>query len=292
MDTNTKIGWIGTGVMGSSMSGHLLSAGYDVFVYTRTKIKADDLLKQGAVWCDSAAAVAQASDVIFTMVGTPDEVESIYFGDNGIFSVDVANKSLVDMGTTSPSLTLKIHDSAENNQAFAIDAPVSGGDVGAQNASLTIMAGGDEKAIQALQPLFSCMGSVKYMGETGSGQHTKMCNQLLAAGSMIGVCEALVYAQKAGLDCERMIAAISPGAAGCWALDNLAPRIVKDDYEPGFMVDHFVKDLGIALKQSESMGLKLPGLALANQLYQKTQALGFGENGSQVLIKAIREMGD
>lgn len=290
MDKNIKIGWVGTGVMGAPMCGHLLEGGYHINVYNRTASRAQQLTQNGASWCESPAEVANTSDVIFTMVGIPEEVHSVYFDDNGLFSVDIAKKTFVDMSTTAPDLSIKIAGAATNNNADAVDAPVSGGDIGAQNATLSIMAGGDEAVVVKLKPLFDVLGSVSYMGKAGSGQHTKMCNQLTVAGTMVGVCEALVYAEKSGLDCEQLIEAIRPGAAGCWALDNLAPRIIQDDYAPGFMVDHFVKDLGIALKQAESMGLNLPGLILAKKLYEKTQSIGHGQSGTQALIMAIRHL--
>lgn len=289
MYKNTKIGWIGTGVMGLPMCGHLLDAGYALCVYSRTASRSQAVLDKGAEWLGSPAAIANNSDVIFTMVGSPDEVEDVYFGEKGLFSVAVSEKTFVDMSTTVPVLSLRISEMALEMKAQSVDAPVSGGDVGAHNATLSIMAGGDESTISNLQPLFDCMGSVRYMGAAGSGQHTKMCNQLTAAGTIIGVCEALVYAERAGLDCEQLVEAIRPGAAGCWALDNLAPRIIKDDFAPGFMVDHFVKDLGIALQQAESMDLKLPGLALADSLYRQTQKIGHGKSGIHALIHAIRQ---
>lgn len=290
VNKNIKIGWVGTGVMGLPMCGHLLEGGYTINVYSRTASRAQQLTQDGASWCKSPAEVAKTSDVIFTMVGTPEEVHAVYFDDDGLFSVDVAKKTLVDMSTTAPDLSIKIFEAAASMNAVAVDAPVSGGDIGARNATLSIMAGGDEAVVVKLKPLFDALGSVSYMGKAGSGQHTKMCNQLTVAGTMIGVCEALVYAEKSGLDCEQLIAAISHGAAGCWALDNLAPRIIQDDYAPGFMVDHFVKDLGIALKQAESMSLNLPGLVLANKLYEKTQSIGHGQSGTQALIMAIRHL--
>lgn len=292
MDINITIGWVGTGVMGLPMCEHLLEAGYELSIYSRTASRAESLISKGARWCDSPADVANASEVIITMVGTPDEVHGIYFGDDGLLSADIAEKKLIDMSTTAPSLSIKIYEAAKKLDARAVDAPVSGGDIGAKNATLSIMAGGDEAVVSALRPLFDCLGTVRYMGKAGSGQHTKICNQITVAGTMIGVCEALVYAEKAGLDYERMIEAIRPGAAGCWTLDNLAPRIIKDDYAPGFMVDHFVKDLGIALEQANTANLHLPGLVLAKQLYEQTQTIGFGQSGTQALIKAIRHLNE
>jgi 3-hydroxyisobutyrate dehydrogenase len=286
-----RIGWIGTGVMGAPMCGHLLSAGYPVSVSSRTRSKADALIQQGATWCQTPAEVAAQADIVFTTVGRPDEVHEVYFGEQGVFAGLQAGAIVVDMGTTPPSLTREIAARAASLGAHAVDAPVSGGDVGARNASLSIMAGGDEGIIDSLRPLFDCMAStVAWMGEAGTGQHTKMANQLAVAGTMIGVCEALVYAAGAGVDLEKLVAVISKGAAGCWTLDNLAPRIIRGDDAPGFMVDHFVKDLGIALGECEQMGIKLPGLELANQLYRQLQAIGHGESGTQALIHAIRQL--
>jgi 3-hydroxyisobutyrate dehydrogenase len=282
-------GWIGAGVMGEPLCGHLLDAGYTLFINTRTAARASSLVDKGARWCATPAEVAAQADIIFTMVGVPDEVQQVYFGAAGIFSALRNNAVLVDMGTTPPSLTQQIAARAHQLGASAVDAPVSGGDVGARNATLSIMAGGDADVVERVRPLFDCMArSVNYMGVAGNGQHTKMCNQLVVAGTMIGVCEALVYAAKSGLDCERLVNAIRPGAAGCWTLENLAPRINQNDYAPGFMVDHFVKDLGIALAEAENLGLNLPGLMLALALYKKVQHLGHGQSGTQALIHALQ----
>lgn len=286
-----KAGWIGTGVMGMPMCGHLLSAGYAVSVTSRTRSKADALIEQGASWCETPAEVAAQADIVFTTVGRPEEVREVYFGDQGVFAGLHAGAIVVDMGTTPPSLTREIAARATSLGAHAVDAPVSGGDIGARNASLSVMAGGEEGIVDSIRPLFDCMAStVAWMGEAGNGQHTKMANQLAVAGTMIGVCEALVYATRAGVDLEKLVAVISKGAAGCWTLDNLAPRIIQGDDAPGFMVDHFVKDLGIALGECEQMGIKLPGLELANQLYRQLQAIGHGESGTQALIHAIRKI--
>ena len=286
-----SVGWIGTGVMGAPMCGHLLSAGYTVYVTSRTRSKAEELIAQGAGWCDTASQVAAQADIVFTMVGRPDEVREVYFGEHGVFAGLRAGTVIVDMGTTPPSLTGEIADQAASMNADAVDAPVSGGDVGARNASLSIMAGGDEEVINGLYPLFNCMAkTVAWMGKAGYGQHTKMANQLAVAGTMIGVCEALVYAGRAGVDLEQLVAVISKGAAGCWTLDNLAPRIIRGDDAPGFMVDHFVKDLGIALQESEQLGIKLPGLELASRLYKQLQQAGLGQSGTQALVHAIEQL--
>lgn len=286
-----RIGWIGTGVMGAPMCGHLLAAGYAASVTSRTRSKADALIEQGASWCETPAEVAAQADIVFTTVGRPEEVREVYFGEQGVFAGLQAGAIAVDMGTTPPSLTREIAERAISLGAHTVDAPVSGGDIGARNASLSVMAGGEKGIVDSIRPLFDCMAStVAWMGEAGNGQHTKMANQLAVAGTMIGVCEALVYAARAGVELEKLVSVISKGAAGCWTLDNLAPRIISGDDAPGFMVDHFVKDLGIALGECEQMGIKLPGLELANQLYRQLQAIGHGESGTQALIHAIRKI--
>jgi len=285
------LGWIGAGVMGVPMCGHLLSAGYSLRINSRTRSKADALITQGAAWCESPAQVAACSDIIFTMVGRPGEVRDVYFAERGVFTGLRAGSIVVDMGTTPPSLTSEISQLARAMQAHALDAPVSGGDVGAINATLSIMVGGDAASFNAVRPLFDCMAkTVTWMGQAGNGQHAKMANQLVVAGTMIGVCEALVYAARAGVDLDTLVSVISQGAAGCWTLDNLAPRIITGDDAPGFMVDHFVKDLGIALQEAEQMGLSLPGLELATVLYKKVQEIGHGQSGTQALVHAIRRL--
>ena len=292
MHKNTIIGWVGLGVMGEPMCRHLLDAGYQLVIHSRTKAKADRLIDAGARWCDSPSALAELSDVVFTMVGSADEVRDVYFSERGLFQVQITGKVFIDMGTTSPALTAEIKAFADEHGAACIDAPVSGGDVGARNASLSIMAGGQARVIDEVKPLLSCLGEVQHMGEEGSGQHTKMCNQIAVAGTMIGVCEALLYAQRAGLDAEKMIAVISHGAAGCWTLDKLAPRIIRQDYAPGFMVEHFIKDLGIAIDEMRMMRLNLPGLSLAMKLYEKVSAIGHGTSGTQALILALQQCED
>lgn len=292
MQKHTQLGWIGLGVMGEPMCQHLLAAGYAVSVYTRSQEKADAVLRAGAVWCDTPAEVAEQSDVVFTMVGSEQDVRDVYFSANGLFNTAIEDKIFIDMGTTAPALTLEIAQYAKQHGAHCIDAPVSGGDVGARNASLSIMAGGNEDIIKQVQPLFEYLGRVRVMGGSGSGQHTKMCNQIVVAGTMIGVCEALLYAKQAGLNLETMIAAIRPGAAGCWTLDNLAPRIIKQDFAPGFMVDHFIKDLAIALQEAEAMRLQLPGLSLVQSLYKKVRDVGHGKSGTQALLLALENTAD
>ena len=262
----TRVGWIGTGVMGLSMCGHLLAKGYNVTVYSRTKEKARPLLVKGAKWADSPGAVAGSSDVVFSMVGFPADVREVYLGPNGVLACTGAGTIVVDMTTTEPSLAREIHDAAKARGVHAVDAPVSGGDVGAREARLSIMVGGDPEPVAALTPLFETMGkTIVRQGGPGAGQHAKMCNQIVIAGTMIGVCESLIYGHKAGLSLETMLSSISGGAAGCWALSNLAPRILKRNFDPGFFVEHFVKDMGIALDEARRMNLPLPGLALVHQ---------------------------
>ncbi len=289
MQKNTKLGWIGLGVMGEPMCHHLLAAGYPVSVFTRSREKAGRMLSDGARWCKTPADITEYCDVIFTMVGSEQEVREIYFSDNGLLARDIADKIFIDMGTTAPGLTLEIKQYASERGAQVVDAPVSGGDVGAKNASLSIMAGGDDDALSRVSALFSYLGKMQVMGKSGSGQHTKMCNQIVVAGTMIGVCESLLYAKRAGLDCETLVAAIGPGAAGCWSLDNLAPRINRQDFSPGFMVDHFIKDLGIAVSEAQAMNLNLPGLSLAKSLYEKVSEMGHGQNGTQALLLALEK---
>ncbi len=286
-----RIGWIGTGVMGLSMCGHLLDAGYTATVFTRTKAKAQALLDKGAGWADSPKAVAEASDVVLTIVGFPPDVREVYFGERGLVAGLRPGRVCVDMTTTSPTLAVEIAESALQCQAMALDAPVSGGDLGARNAKLSIMVGGDETAFQAVLPLLKLMGvNIVHQGPTGAGQHTKMCNQIVIAGTMIGVCESLVYAAAAGLEPAKVLESVTKGAANCWSLENLAPRILKGDYAPGFMIDHFIKDMGIALDESRRMGIHLPGLDLVERLYKEASALGHGRDGTQALYQALKAM--
>ncbi len=293
LNSETRIGWIGTGVMGSSMCSHILKNGYNVIVYNRTKAKAEQLLANGAKWADSPRDVAANSDIIFTIVGFPSDVQEVYFGEKGILSADIRNKVLVDMTTTEPTLARKIYSAAREKGAYAIDAPVSGGDVGARDAKLSIMVGGDKEIVDAIMPLFELMGkNIVYQGHAGAGQHTKMCNQITIAGTMIGVCEALLYGYKAGLDLETVLKSISRGAAACWTLDNLAPRILNRNFDPGFFVEHFVKDMGIALSEAKRMNISLPGLALVHQLYVALEAQGHSKLGTHALMLALEKLSD
>ena len=277
--------------MGQSMCGHLVSAGYPTTVYSRTRDKAAALLASGAAWAETPRAVAAASDVVFTMVGFPRDVRDVYFGADGLLAGVRSGSLLVDMTTTEPTLAREIHEAARRQGANAVDAPVSGGDVGARNRALSIMVGGDAGAVAAVMPLFEILGkNIVHQGGPGAGQHTKMCNQIVIAGTMIGVCESLVYAYRARLNPELMLQSIKSGAAGCWSLENLAPRILKGNFEPGFIVEHFIKDMGIALAEAQAMGLAMPGLALVHQLYLALQAQGHGRRGTQALMLALEHL--
>jgi len=287
----TRIGWIGTGVMGASMCGHLLDAGYDVVVTSRTRAKAQALVDRGATWAETPGAVAADRDVLFTMVGYPSEVEEVLLGDDGAVAQLAPGSVVVDMTSSRPALAVTIAEAAAQHGVHALDAPVSGGDVGARAGTLSIMVGGEQGVFDAVRPCFDVMGkTVVLQGPAGSGQHTKLVNQTLVAGNIVAVCEALLYAQRAGLDVPTVLESVSSGAAASWALSNLAPRIVAGDYAPGFFVDHFVKDMGIALDEAARMQLALPGLALARQLYIALQAQGHGGDGTQALILALEAM--
>ncbi|MEO5634298.1 NAD(P)-dependent oxidoreductase [Gaiella sp.] len=287
------IGWIGCGVMGKSMCGHLLDAGHPVTVYSRTKSRADDLVARGAVWVDTPAEVAARANVVFTMVGFPSDVREVVLGERGTLVGARAGSILVDMTTSEPTLAQEISVAALARGLESIDAPVSGGDVGARNATLSIMIGGDAPAIERVRPLFEIMGkTIVRQGDAGAGQHAKMVNQVLIATLMIGVCEALLYAYRAGLDLETVLEAVSGGAAGSWSLTNYAPRMLKGDFEPGFFVEHFIKDMEIALGEARRMNLALPGLALAHELYLALRAQGGGRKGTQALLLALARLSD
>lgn len=286
-----RVGWIGTGVMGSSMCGRLIDAGCAATVYNRTAAKAGPLVAKGAKLVGSAAEVAAASDVIFTIVGHPSDVREVILGDRGALSAAAPGAILVDMTTSEPSLAVEIAEAAKAKGVHSLDAPVSGGDVGAREGRLSIMIGGDEAVAESLRPLFEAMGkTVVRQGGPGAGQHAKMVNQALIAANMVGVCEALLYACKAGLDPATVLESVGPGAAGSWSLSNLAPRMIAGDYEPGFFVEHFLKDMGIALAESRRMGLAMPGLALAEQLYRAVAAQGNARKGTQALILALADL--
>jgi 3-hydroxyisobutyrate dehydrogenase len=287
----TRVGWIGTGVMGLSMCRHLMAKGYAATVYSRTKIKAKPLLDEGAAWGDTPRAVAERSDVVFAIVGFPPDVREVFLGPQGALVGSRAGTVLVDMTTSEPSLAREIYEAAKTRGVGSVDAPVSGGDVGAKNATLSIMVGGDSDAIDAVRPLLECMGkTIVHQGPAGAGQHTKMVNQVLIASNMIGVCEALLYGYKAGLDLKTVLQSVGGGAAASWSLNNLGPRIMDRNFEPGFFVEHFIKDMGIALEEAKRMNLALPGLALANQLYLAVQAQGYGRKGTQALMLALEHL--
>lgn len=280
----TVVGFIGLGVMGKSMAGHIRDAGYKLHVYTRTKSSADTLVEKGALWEDTVADLSAKSDVIITIVGFPKDVEEVYLGENGILNNVKAGSYVIDMTTSSPELARQIHITAKEKNIRSLDAPVSGGDLGARNATLSIMVGGDKEAFNNVLPLFEVMGkNIVFQGSPGSGQHTKMANQIAIASGMIAVCEALGYAKKAGLDPETVLASIGQGAAGSWSLNNLGPRIIKGDLEPGFFVKHFIKDMKIASQSSKEMDLNTPGLDMALSLYEKLADNGLENKGTQAL---------
>eukprot|EP01018_Ginkgo_biloba_P015806 Gb_31705 [translate_table: standard] len=289
-EKGTRVGWIGTGVMGQAMCGHILSAGYSVTVYNRTAWKAQLLCERGAVMADSPKSVASQSDVVFTIVGYPSDVREVITGADGVLQGLRGGGIVVDMTTSEPSLARHIFDAAKEKGCESIDAPVSGGDKGAKAATLAIFAGGEEQVVERLKPLFNCMGNVTYMGGPGLGQCTKLGNQITIASTMLGLVEGMVYAHKAGLDVEMYIKAISTGAAGSKSLELYAQRILNRDFDPGFFVNHFVKDLGISLRECQQMGLSLPGLALAQQLYVSLKAHGEGHLGTQALVLALERL--
>lgn len=287
----TRVGWIGTGVMGRWMCQHLMDKGYSATVYSRTKDKSKPLLDAGAKWADTPKAVAEQSDVIFAIVGFPPDVREVFLGSSGALAGSKPGNVLVDMTTSQPALAEEIHAAAKAKGVGSVDAPVSGGDVGAKNAALSIMVGGDADVVEAVKPLFECMGkTIVHQGHAGAGQHTKMVNQVLIASNMVGVCEALLYAHKSGLDPKVVLQSVGPGAAGSWSLNNLGPRIIDRNFEPGFFVEHFIKDMGIALEESKRMGIVLPGLALANQLYLAVKAQGYGRKGTHALMLALESL--
>ncbi|MFO0911242.1 MAG: NAD(P)-dependent oxidoreductase [Isosphaeraceae bacterium] len=287
----TRIGWIGTGVMGQSMCGHLLSAGYQATVYNRTASRAQSLVDRGATLAGSPKEVAEASDVVFSIVGYPSDVREVTLGEEGTLAGSRPGLVLVDMTTSEPSLAREIDEAARAKGVHSVDAPVSGGDIGAREARLSIMVGGEAAVSDALKPLFETMGkTIVHQGPAGAGQHTKMVNQILIATNMIGVCEALLYGFKAGLDLTTVLQSVGSGAAGSWSLNNLGPRMIAGNFEPGFYVEHFLKDMGIALAEARRMRLSLPGLALAEQLYRAVEAQGYGRKGTHALMLALADL--
>jgi 3-hydroxyisobutyrate dehydrogenase len=287
----TRIGWIGTGVMGSSMCGHLIAAGYQATVYNRSREKTRDLVERDAKLADSPRAVAEASDVTFTIVGFPADVREVTLGTNGTLAGAREDSVLVDMTTSEPALAVEIFEAARAKKVHSVDAPVSGGDIGAREARLSIMIGGEPEIVEALHPLFQTMGkTIAHQGPAGAGQHTKMVNQTLIASNMIGVCEGLLYGYKAGLDLNKVMQSVASGAAGSWSLSNLGTRMIAGNFDPGFFVEHFLKDMGIALAESRRMKLALPGLALAEQLYRAVEAQGHGRKGTHALMLALAKL--
>lgn len=285
-NTSIRIGFVGLGIMGRSMAGHILNAGHQLKVYNRSRDKADELVARGAAWCDTPGDVAAASDIVITMVGFPHDVEEIYLGDQGIVARAAPGAVLIDMTTSSPALAERIAAEAAKKGCHAIDAPVSGGDIGAREAKLAIMVGGDAVAFEMALPILQCMGtSIVLQGGPGAGQHTKMCNQIVIASTIMGVCEGLAYGKHAGLDLDTVLKSIGGGAASGFQLNVLGARIIKGDFAPGFFIEHFIKDLGIALAEAQRMQLDLPALALARKLYEQLAAQGYGRNGTQALFK-------
>lgn len=285
-----KIAFIGTGVMGASIVKHLLKAGHELTVYNRTKEKTDELVALGAKWAATPAEASEGQDIIFTMVGYPRDVEEVFTGEQGIFRTAKPGAIAVDMTTSEPSLAKRLFDIGRERNIHMMDAPVSGGDIGAKNGTLSIMIGGEGEIFDQLLPILQTFGTnIVYHGPAGAGQHAKMCNQIVIASGMIGVCESMAYGLKAGLSMEDVLKSITSGAAGSWSLSNLAPRMLKGDLEPGFYIKHMVKDIKIAIEEAERMNLQLPGLSLAKELYEELQARGYGEKGTQALIRHYKK---
>jgi len=290
---DVPIGWIGTGVMGASMCGHLMDAGHPATVHTRTPAKAAAVLDRGAAWAEGPREVAEASEVIFTIVGYPADVREVILGSDGVLAGCSGGEIIVDMTTSEPSLAVEIAEAAAARGVAAVDAPVSGGDVGARGGTLSIMIGGDAEVVARLEPFWEAMGRTwVHQGGPGAGQHTKMVNQTLIAAGMISVCEGLLYAWQAGLDLETVMESVASGAAGSWSLSNLGTRMIAGNFDPGFFVEHFCKDMGIALAEAERMGLDLPGLRLASEFYERLMAADRGRLGTQSLILALAELSD
>lgn len=285
-DRIKKIGFIGIGVMGKSMAMNLIKNGFELYIYSRTKSKAQDLIEAGAVWCDSVKECVPNCEAVITMVGYPKDVEEVYFGDDGILNSAKPGTFLIDMTTTSPKLSKRIYQAACSKNLYALDAPVSGGDVGAKNATLTIMVGGDKEAFENCLHIFKAMGSnIVYQGGAGSGQHAKMANQIAISGIISSLCESIIYARSVGLDIESVLKAISGGAAGSWQMSNMSQRIIQGDYKPGFYIKHFIKDMKIAKEESESAGLDLRILKEVLEMYKKLENENLGDLGTQALIK-------
>jgi len=285
-----KLGFIGTGVMGAAMAGHLLDSGHELFVYNRTKSKTEKLVEKGAIWCEDVKTVARKADVIFTIIGMPSDVEEVYLGENGL--VDNANEGtiLVDMTTSSPELAKKIYIAGKENGIYCIDAPVTGGDVGAKNATLTIFLGGDEEICSSIMDLFTILGkNIVFLGSAGNGQHGKMANQIAISGAVAGMVESLTYAKKAGIDLSKIQSSVSTGSGGSWQMSNMAPRAISGDFEPGFFIKHFIKDMKIAVQEAKHNGADLPILELVLSQYEKLENQGFENLGTQGLYKLYND---
>ena len=290
LEPGSVIGFVGTGVMGGAMAGHLLDAGYRLRVHNRTKQKAASLLERGAAWCETAGEAAEGADAVVTIVGYPTDVERVYLAEDGIVAHAGPGALLIDMTTSTPSLAVRIAEAAALHGARALDAPVSGGDVGARDARLTIMVGGDPDAFADAEPMLLVMGpNVVLQGCAGAGQHTKMANQIAIADTIVGVCESLAYAEAAGLEPARVLDSIGAGSAGSWQLANYAPRMLRGDFAPGFFVKHFIKDMRIARDEAAAMGISLPGLLLALDLFEELAAAGHEDLGIHALYLLYRE---
>lgn len=291
-DQPLEIAWIGTGVMGASMASHLLAAGHRLRVFTRSKSRAQALLDRGARWTRSPAEAADGADLAVSIVGLPEDVEAVHLGDRGTLAAPRPPRRVIDMTTSSPALAVRLAEVARTRGVGSLDAPVSGGDVGARQATLSIMVGGERGDFDAVKPVLARMGkTIVHQGPAGRGQHAKMVNQILIAGTMMGLCEGLRYAERAGLDAATVLESVAVGAAGSWSLQNLAPRILRGDFAPGFRIDHFLKDLRIALDEANRLGLDLPGLALARRLYEGALAQGLGDRGTQGLYLTVGASG-
>ena len=281
-----NVGFIGAGVMGKSMIRNLMKKGFQVTVYSRTKSKAEDIIAEGAIWRDSAAECTKGQDVIITIVGFPKDVEETYFGEKGVIANSEDNAILIDMTTSSPKLAAKIYDEAKAAGKHALDAPVSGGDSGAKAGTLSIMVGGDKEIFEKAMPVFEAMGTnIIYEGAAGCGQHTKMANQIALTGCIAGVCEAITYARKTGLDIQTMLDSISAGAAGSWQMSNMAPRMLKGDFNPGFFIKHYIKDMNIATEEGREAGADLSISEAVLAIYKDLEAKGLGDLGTQALLK-------
>lgn len=285
-----KIGFIGVGVMGQSMVRNLMKNGYEVSVYNRTKSKADDVVKEGAIWCDDVKSCAKGKDAVITIVGYPEDVREVYFGDNGILENADKGTVVIDMTTTSPKLSIEIYEEGKKRGIESLDAPVSGGDVGAKNGTLSIMVGGDKEVFDKCHDIFKSMGTtIIYEGKAGNGQHTKMANQIAIAGAVSGVCEAITYARGAGLDVQTMLDSISEGAAGSWQMSNMAPRMLKGDFNPGFYIKHFIKDMKIAKEEAGDVNIDLKVLDTVLKMYESLENNNLGDLGTQGLLKYYQE---